>query len=246
MRFEADGKTLIGAKAEILDHGFVQYRQHMGDDLAIVHNARQSYDAAWQAGIDGLGDQKLIKFLMVNGHNTPFEVNAATFEVKAPIFVFRQWHRHRTQSYNEVSARYTELPEEVYIPSVEVIGKQSKINKQARDFIANITDEERRAREEEIQRIQEFVHQAFELYYWLLGRGWPRELARGYLPLATYSKMSATANLWNWMRFLSERLHPHAQYEIRVYAEAIASMLDVLYPTAMAAFREKHAYATDV
>lgn len=227
-------------KIDLLDHGHIRYLNHMGSDLDIVRRARQSYDADWRTGEDEGKDKKLINRLLTHGHNTPFESPVVEFEIKAPIFVFRQWHRHRTQSYNEVSARYTELPEEVYVPSIDVIGKQHASNKQMREIIDHMGGEEERQREEEIQRIQEFVHQAFELYHWLIERGWPRELARGYLPLATYSRMSATANLHNWMRFLKERLHPHAQYEIRVYAEAIASMMDVLYPTAMAAFREKY------
>src|SRR5882672_11447942 len=97
-------------KIDVLDHGYVRLVDHMGGDLSVVRAARNSYDAAWRAGLDEGGDAKLIRYLYRNRHTTPFEAVTFTFEVCAPIFVFRQWHRHRTWSYNEVSARYTELP----------------------------------------------------------------------------------------------------------------------------------------
>lgn len=219
---------------KVLDHGHVRYLNHMGSDLDIVRRARQSYDADWRTGEDAGSDAKLIHYLLRNGHNTPFESPVVEFEVKAPIFVFRQWHRHRTQSYNEVSARYTELPEEFYIPDREQITTQSTDNKQMR------TTEQNPLADFIREQIEYSSRESFKLYHDLLSHGCPRELARSVLPLGTYSRMSATANLHNWFRFLGERLHPHAQYEIRVYAEAIASMLDVLYPIAMAAFRKKH------
>lgn len=226
-------------KIELLDHGFIRLRQSMGGDLQIVQNARQSYDQDDIAGIDEMKDAKLIRYLLMNGHTTPFEVVTATFEVKAPIFVFRQWHRHRTQSYNEVSARYVELPEEVYIPTIEVIGKQHSSNKQMRVIIDDMTDEETRRREEEIFWVQEHAHASFCLYHKLIERGWPRELARGVLPFFTYSRMSTTANLLNFMKFMELRLHEHAQYEIRVYAEVMRDIFRVVAPVAMAVFDEK-------
>ena len=218
-------------KVDVLDHGFVLYRHHMGDDLAVVHNARQSYDAEWTAGIDGLGDDKLIGYLMENGHNTPFEVCAVTIQVKAPIFVFRQWHRHRTQSYNELSARYRKLDAEFYVPELVQITTQSEDNKQMR------TEEQN----PDAQFIQDYINmqnkESFVIYEILLSRGCPRELARSVLPVGTYSTMSATANLHNWMNFLRERLHPHAQYEIRVYAAEVYSILEQLFPVTMKHFR---------
>ena len=95
---------------KVLDHGIVRLVDSMGSDLSISRNARVSYDAAWRAGDDEGSDKRLINYLYANGHNTPFEAVTATFEIKAPIFVFRQWHRHRTQSYNELSSRYKEFP----------------------------------------------------------------------------------------------------------------------------------------
>lgn len=217
---------------KVLDHGFVRLIDSMGNDLSVVRNARVSYDAAWRAGENEGSDTRLINYLMSNGHNTPFEAVVATFEVKAPIFVFRQWHRHRTQSYNELSARYRPLPEEFYLPTVAAIGSQSKDNKQMRNL------ETRDDADEIITAMREQNASAFRIYNKLLAQGVPRELARTALPLATYSHMFATANLHNWLRFLSERLHPHAQHEIQVYAQAIVSMLETVAPVSVAAWRK--------
>lgn len=216
---------------KVLDHGLIRLIAHMGDDLSIVRNARVSYDAEWRAGEDEGSDKRLINYLYKNGHNTPFESVTATFEVKAPIFVFRQWHRHRTQSYNELSARYKELPEEFYVPELSQISTQSTDNKQMR------TDEQH----PEAERFRDLIIKAdehsFKIYHDLIEHGCPRELARSVLPVGTYSHMFATANLHNWFRFLSERLHPHAQYEIRVYAKEILTSLESIAPVAVSAFR---------
>lgn len=217
---------------EVLDHGFLRYIDHMGSDLSIVRNARVSYDAAWRAGEDTGSDNRLIHYLYNNGHNTPFEAASITFEVKAPIFVFRQWHRHRTQSYNEVSARYKKLPEEFYVPELDQVTTQSTDNKQMR------TDEQNPHAMTIQNIIKQYNADSFRAYHALLEHGCPRELARSVLPVGTYSHMFATANLHNWYRFLSERLHPHAQYEIRVYAEAILSVLAELFPVATKAFKD--------
>jgi thymidylate synthase (FAD) len=104
-------------KIDLLDHGFVRLVDSMGGDLSVVRAARVSYDAEWRAGEDEGSDKRLINYLWKHAHTSPFEAVSLTFEVKAPIFVFRQWHRHRTWSYNELSARYRELPEEFYVPS---------------------------------------------------------------------------------------------------------------------------------
>jgi len=218
----------------VLDHGFVRLVDSMGSDLSIVRSARVSYDAAWRAGDNKGSDEKLVRYLLMNGHSTPFESVTATFEVKAPIFVFRQWHRHRTQSYNELSARYRELPEEFYIPDLLQVTTQSKDNKQMR------TDEVN----DNAQSIRAAIHAAnegsFATYRALLEADCPRELARSVLPVGTYSHMFATANLFNWMRFMKERCHPHAQYEIRVYAEAIMTILKGIAPVAMKTFMDKY------
>lgn len=217
---------------KLLDHGFLRLVDSMGNDLSIVRNARVSYDAEWRAGEDAGSDKRLINYLYKNGHNTPFEAVCVTFEVKAPIMVFRQWHRHRTQSYNELSARYRELPEEFYVPELEQITTQSTDNKQMRTD----TQHPNAASIQSIIRLQN--EEAFKSYRALIADGCPRELARSVLPVGTYSHMFASANLNNWFRFLAERLHPHAQYEIRVYAEAILTELEKIAPIAVAAFKE--------
>lgn len=214
----------------VLDHGFVRLVDHMGSDLSIARNARVSYDAEWRTGEDGGGDARLINYLYKHKHNTPFEAVTLTFDIKAPIFVLRQWHRHRTQSYNELSARYRELPEQFYVPDVEQITTQSADNKQMR------TDEQHPNAECMRRSMRHGNTQQFRLYKQLIADGCPRELARTVLPLATYSHMFATMNLHNCFRFLAERLHPHAQYEIRVYAEAILELLRPIVPVAVKAF----------
>lgn len=220
-------------KIDVLDHGFVRLVDHMGSDLSIVRNARVSYDADWRAGEDTGSDTRLINYLYEHGHNTPFEAVTFTFDVKAPIFVFRQWHRHRTQSFNELSARYRELPEEFYIPEAEQITTQSTDNKQMR------TDEEHAEAEFFQDLMRSNNEAAFAIYKQMIEQGCPRELARSVLPVATYSHMFATVNLHNLFRFLAERLHPHAQYEIRVYAEAMLELVEPIVPVAVAAFKKK-------
>ena len=190
-----------------------------------------SNDAEWRAGEDKGSDAKLIGYLYNHGHNTPFESATLTFEIKAPIFVFRQWHRHRTQSYNEISARYKELPEEFYIPELDQITTQSADNKQMR------TNEQNPNAESIRNAIRAENKSSFETYHNLLAKGCPREIARSVFPVGTYSHMFATMNLHNLFRFLGERLHPHAQYEIRVYAEAILELIEPLYPVAVRTFK---------
>src|SRR5882672_235907 len=176
-------------RVDVLDHGFVRLVDYMGSDLSVARAARVSYDAAWRAGEDQGSDAKLINYLWKNHHTTPFEAVSFTFEVKAPIFVFRQWHRHRTWSYNELSARYRELPEEFYVPKLEHIGAQSTDNKQGR------TISEHGKVVGQAMAIQDAIRQsctaAFEEYQALLRLGCARELARLVLPVATYSHMFA-------------------------------------------------------
>jgi len=220
-------------KIDVLDHGFIRLVDAMGSDLSISRNARVSYDAEWRAGEDQGSDERLINYLYNNGHNTPFEAVTLTFDVKAPIFVFRQWHRHRTQSFNELSARYRELPEEFYVPDAAQITTQSKDNKQMR------TDEVHPEAEFFRQLMHENNAIAFNVYKDMITQGCPRELARSVLPVATYSHMFATFNLHNCFRFLAERLHPHAQYEIRVYAEAMLELIESVAPVAVVAFKKR-------
>lgn len=217
---------------KVLDHGLVRLVDHMGNDLSVIRAARVSYDADWRTGDDAGKDEKLIRYLMSNHHTSPFEAVTFTFEVKAPLFVFRQWHRHRTWSYNEVSARYSELPEEFYVPELSDITHQSTSNKQMR------TNEQHDNALLMQSYMRKSMTDSFALYKELLAQGCPRELARSVLPCSTYSRMFATVDLHNLFHFLRLRLHEHAQKEIRVYAEAMLELVEPIVPYAVAAFKE--------
>ena len=217
-------------KIDVLDHGYVRLVDSMGGDLSVVRAARVSYDAAWRAGEDKGSDARLIRYLWKHHHTSPFEAVTFTFEVKAPIFVFRQWHRHRTWSYNEVSARYSELPEQFYVPRPDMIGTQSAHNKQMRVVGGENV--------EAADAIGAACAAAFREYHRLLGMGVPRELARSVLPVATYSHMFATVDLLNLMKFLTLRCHEHAQYEIRVYAEAMRELVRAVAPISIGAWED--------
>lgn len=222
-------------RIDVLDHGFVRLIDYMGDDLSVVRAARVSYDAEWRAGENEQSDHRLIRYLWKNAHTSPFEAVTLTYEVKAPIFVLRQWHRHRTWSYNELSARYRELPQDFYLPKLDMIGVQSKDNKQAREI-----DGQTYNRSEQLLAAQMAMESAFQLYHNLIELEWPRELARIVLPVATYSHMFATVNLLNLFRFLTLRMHEHAQYEIRVYAEAMRDLARTVAPVCVEAWEASH------
>src|SRR5262249_58797000 len=219
-------------KIDVLDHGFVRLVDFMGEDIAIVRSARVSYDAAWRAGEDAGSDAKLIRYLWKHQHTTPFESVVFQFEVKAPIFVLRQWVRHRTFSLNELSARYRELPEDFYVPAPDQVGAQSTSTKQAR--IAAPPDVESPA------LIRAACESAFSTYRELLQRGVPRELARSVLPVSTYSTMFAKTNLRNLFHFLSLRGDAHAQHEIRVYAAAMLNLIRPIVPVATGVWKNNN------
>jgi thymidylate synthase (FAD) len=151
--------------------------------------------------------------------------------VKAPIFVFRQWHRHRTWSFNEISARYAELPEEFYVPAVEQITTQHTSNKQMR------TDEVHPHASTWQKLIRSTNKEAFGSYREMIAAGVPRELARTVLPVGTYSHCFCTVDLHNLAHFLKLRLHEHSQYEIRVYAQAMLQLIEPIVPVAVAALK---------
>jgi thymidylate synthase (FAD) len=218
-------------KIDVLNGGFVRLVDYMGSDLSIVRSARVSYDANWRDGEDEGKDAKLIAYLMKNRHTSPFESVQFTFEVKAPIFVFRQWHRHRTWAYNEISARYTELDEGFYLPETSVITTQSATNKQMRTTEQNPNAEGARFVMDEHFKL---CQQRYKL---LIEWGVPRELARSVLPVAAYSRMFASVNLHNLFHFLRLRLHEHSQYEIRVYAQAMLQLIEPIVPVAVKEFK---------
>lgn len=217
---------------DVLDHGYVRLIDSMGSDLSVVRAARVSYDAAWRAGENSGSDRRLISYLWQHRHTTPFEAVTFTFEVYAPIFVFRQWHRHRTWSYNELSARYRPLSEVFYVPAPEQVGIQSSDNKQGRI----LTDTNIAIRAEEVEMLRASCKASFMTYHTLLEAGWPRELARSVLPVNTYSHMFATVDLLNLLKFLTLRCDDHAQYEIRVYAKAMRDLVRPVVPICLEAW----------
>jgi thymidylate synthase (FAD) len=190
--------------------------------------------------IETPGDEKLLRFLWENKHATPFEVCAATFEIQAPIFVFREWHRHRTQSYNERSARYEALPDMAFLPNAadsvarsEAASKNKQAGRVADAEVLTLGIADKLLDEE--RRLLELVE---DLYQRKLKAGFPKELARTHLTVSRYSTMRATANLRNWLAFLTLRNAPSAQQEIRTYAAVIQEMLARQFPRTLALFAE--------
>lgn len=187
------------------------------------------------------GDEKLLRYLWTHKHATPFEFAGAILEIQAPIFVFREWHRHRTQSYNEMSARYAPLPDVNYIPTVERLmlgGGHLTKQAAASDGAAPLTE----AGAESFQtKLAEIYKTTQALYEYALAKGVPKELARVVLPVGRYSRMRAAANLRNWLGFLSLRMAKDAQWEIRQYAGAVHDLLKREFPRTLALFDEERA-----
>ena len=209
-------------KYPVLDYGYVQYLDHMGSDEDIVDAARISYDRR-----GSIKDRALIRYLLRHQHTSPFEMCELKLELKMPIFVARQWVRHRTASMNEVSARYTILPEEMYMP--EAFKGQSTTNKQGTsivDFGETFKDSAAFVMED-----------AFNTYEDMHTAGIAREQARIVLPLSTYTKMVWKIDLKNLLHLIRLRADSHAQYEIRVYADVIWNIVSRIWPlTAEAAY----------
>lgn len=184
------------------------------------------------------GDEKFLRFLWENKHHSPFEQAGMTIEVQAPIFVFREWHRHRTQSYNELSARYTALPDLYYVPSVERImaGKQAAKNKQG--SADGFSVGEARCFQDDLAHA---YTEARKTYEFLLAHGVARELARLVIPVAQYSRMRASANLRNWLAFLTLRMDPGAQWETRQYANVVGEIVARTFPRVWDIFKDQAA-----
>ena len=226
----------------LLDHGFVRVIDYMGDDNAVVQAARVSYGRGTKKVSE---DRGLINYLMRHWHTTPFEMCEIKLHVKLPIFVARQWIRHRTASINEVSARYSVLDREFYLPEAEQLKAQSASNRQGRaDGLA--PDEAARV----LDLLRGDGERTFANYAWMLNEGedgarvdpqrdgLARELARINLTLATYTQWYWKTNLHNLMNFLRLRADAHAQYEIRVYAEAMVDIMARWVPLSHEAFLE--------
>ncbi len=219
-------------RVDVLDHGYLAPVESWGSDEAIVEAARMSTGKGflgWGTP-EAPGDEKLLRYLWEHKHATPFEMAGLVIEVQAPIFVFREWHRHRTQSYNEMSARYMPLPDVNYLPTVDrLLLGGGHLTKQAgavggADQLTPETAEAFRSVLREIYEDQENLYQA------ALKSGVPKELGRIHLPVGRYSRMRASANLRNWLAFLTLRMAPDAQWEIRQYANAVGSVVAERFP----------------
>jgi thymidylate synthase (FAD) len=252
---------------KILDHGYLELVESWGSDESIIEAARMSTGKGFLGWgypegicenchgqgetprhgvcsrchgtkVQKPGDEKLLRYLWENKHATPFEMAGATFEVKAPIFVFREWHRHRVPfGYNEMSARYVPLPDENYVPTVERLLSVSKTNKQAGTAKDARELTEETARQFQRRLVEEYAT-AQDLYEGALVDGVPKELARLIVPVGRYSKMRATGNLRGWLSFLTLREAPNAQWEIRQYAIALHALLAEKFPRTISLFEE--------
>ena len=216
----------------VLDHGFVRVVDYMGDDSAIVQAARVSYGAGTRHVSNDAG---LIRYLMRHWHSTPFEMCEVKLHVKLPLFVARQWIRHRTANVNEYSARYSILDREFYIPAPENLAAQSTTNAQGRGAVL---DGAEAARALEILKTD--AARAYESYEALLGgeQGLARELARMTLPANIYTQWYWKTDLHNLFHFLRVRADAHAQFEIRAYAETIGALVRDWVPEAWRAFED--------
>jgi thymidylate synthase (FAD) len=215
----------------VLDHGFVRVIDYSGDDAAIVQAARVSYGKGTRKTSE---DRQLIRYLVRHRHTSPFEMCELKLHVKMPIFVARQWIRHRTANVNEVSGRYSVFTDEFYVPDPEALAVQSSDNKQGRG--ATLSPE---ASEEVRGIVRRESERAYATYQQLLSEhDLARELARAVLPVNYYTQWYWKIDLHNLLHFLALRMDRHAQLEIRVYADAIAGIVEKWVPLAYEAFRD--------
>ncbi len=219
---------------EVLDHGFVRVIDYMGDDAAIVQAARVSYGAGTKHVSN---DEGLIRYLMRHWHSTPFEMCEVKLHVKLPVFVARQWIRHRTANVNEYSARYSILDREFYIPEPGQLAAQSTVNNQGRGAVLEGAEAAR-----VLELLKSDAGRSYDHYEAMLSQegqqGLARELARMNLPMNIYTQWYWKTDLHNLFHFLRLRADAHAQYEIRVYADAIARVAKDWVPLAFAAFED--------
>ncbi|MDQ1079869.1 FAD-dependent thymidylate synthase [Pseudoroseomonas cervicalis] len=227
----------------VLDHGFVRVIDYMGDDAAVVQAARVSYGRGTRAANE---DRGLIRYLMRHWHSTPFEMCEIKFHVKLPIFVARQWIRHRTANVNEYSARYSIMDREFYLPAPQQLAAQSAVNRQGRGEVLL----EGAEAAEVLELLRQDATRNYDHYQAMMNldeagntidpgrQGLARELARMNLTLNAYTQWYWKTDLHNLLHFLRLRADPHAQYEIRVYAEAMMGVLEAWVPAVAEAFRD--------
>ncbi|MBX9698121.1 MAG: FAD-dependent thymidylate synthase [Acetobacteraceae bacterium] len=235
-------EALLFQALPVLDHGFVRVIDYMGDDGAVVQAARVSYGRGTRAANE---DRGLIRYLMRHRHSTPFEMCEIKYHVKLPIFVARQWIRHRTANVNEYSARYSILDREFYIPAPEQLAAQSSVNRQGRGAVLEGAEAAR-----VLDLLREDAARCYDHYAEMLNedeagapidpgrQGLARELARMNLTLNAYTQWYWKTDLHNLFHFLSLRADAHAQFEIRAYAEAMLRTVEAWVPDSFAAFRD--------
>jgi thymidylate synthase (FAD) len=235
-------EALIGEAMPVLDHGFIRVIDYMGDDAAIVQAARVSYGRGTRRVSEDTG---LIRYLMRHRHSTPFEMCEVKYHVKLPIFVARQWIRHRTANVNEYSARYSILDREFYLPAPEHLAAQSAANRQGRGAVLGGEEATH-----VLDLLREDASRCYDHYADMLNedetgvardasrQGLARELARMNLTLNTYTQWYWKTDLYNLFHFLSLRADAHAQYEIRAYAEVMLRTVEAWVPVACQAFRD--------
>ena len=230
----------VSETIELLDHGYVRFIEDWGHgdvgeaEAGIIEAARQSTQGSFRGWDE---DRKLLNHLYRNKHFTPFEFAGMTIEVKAPIMVFREWHRHRTQSYNEMSARYAPIPNNNYIPSPNRCMEVSAQNKQA-GAVKGSDELTHKSVLEWLQKLDHLYVQADIVYQDGLSKGLPKEIARLPMPVGRYTKMRASANLRNWLAFLTLRMDPSAQWEIRQYANAVGLLISQRFKNTWSLFSE--------
>jgi thymidylate synthase (FAD) len=225
-----EAEALLDREIKVLDKGFVRLVDYMGGDQRIVQSARVSYGEGTKTYRQ---DRGLIHYLIRNWHTSPFEQVQLTFHTKMPIFVARQWVRHRTARLNEISGRYSVMKDEFYLPEPHHVSVQSESNKQGRGDTLPFDEAM-----EVIRQMESEQKTAYADYTSLLDKGVARELARANLPVSLYTEWYWQIDLHNLFHFLRLRMDPHAQYEIRVFAEAMAKCAKAVAPIAYEAFEE--------
>lgn len=228
----ASAEGILDTSFPVLNHGYVRLVDYMGGDDRVVQSARVSYGAGTKTK---RADEALIRYLMRNRHTSPFEQVVLTFHVKLPIFVARQWIRHRTARVNEISGRYSVLTDEFFVPETGDLGTQDERNRQGRREGGPLSDNDRTLL---CRGFAEEQEQSYGAYNSRIEQGLAREIARINLPLSIYTEMYWQMDLHNLFHFLSLRLHPHAQREIREYAKVILWLAEHVAPVSVAAFRE--------
>lgn len=225
-----EAEALLDQEIKVLDKGFVRLVDYLGGDSRIVQSARVSYGEGTKSFRQ---DRGLIHYLLRNAHTSPFEQVVLTFHTKMPIFVARQWVRHRTARLNEISGRYSVMRDEFYLPEPEHVSVQSESNKQGRGEALP-----REQAEEIIRQMEAEQKMSYANYLSLLEKGVARELARANLPVSLYTEWYWQIDLHNLFHFLRLRMDAHAQYEIRAYANAMAECAKAVAPIAYEAFED--------